>query len=202
MSEREHERAARWKGLARRLWREVAELQRQLREAEAALVVDEDLECASCAVLDGLGVVSRCDELRADGPDRWTCAIPGLTRGDGDGEREAAEALQANLRALAAEPHELRAEVLRLRAEVEKLRSAASEPDGRMVRGRNDAETCRLSGWVVGDALLGEESGDAVLIQITAIGEERILARRLGLEGRESGWTLSCREWRRVEVDA
>ena len=41
MSEREHERAARWKGLARRLWREVAELQRQLREAEAALADDE-----------------------------------------------------------------------------------------------------------------------------------------------------------------
>lgn len=30
-------RSARWKQLARRLWREVAELQRQLREAELAI---------------------------------------------------------------------------------------------------------------------------------------------------------------------
>ena len=115
---REESRSARWKGLARRLWREVADLQRQLREAEAALADDE--------------------------------------------------------------------------------------PDGRMVRGEADAETCRLSGWVVGDVLAGEAEGDAVLIQLTAIGEERILARRLGMElgGWESSWTLAWREWRRVEVDA
>lgn len=76
------------------------------------------------AIFEGLGLTCRNDTARAADAKLWTLAIPGLTRGDGNSEREAAEALQANLRALAAEPHELRAEVVGLRAEVERLKAS------------------------------------------------------------------------------
>ena len=69
-----------------------------------------------------------------------------------------------------------------------------------MKRGRNDAETCRLNGWTVGDRLIGEPTPleRTPIIQITAIGETRILAIEDNAHG-ETAWTLSLREWRRID---
>lgn len=78
-----------------------------------------------------------------------------------------------------------------------------------------DAVLCHVNGWEVGAVLEGVEydpADDAAIwnahrIQITAIGETMILARAVAIhhdgkwqryEGRESSWTLTCREWRRV----
>jgi len=64
-------------------------------------------------------------------------------------------------------------------------------------RGSTDAETCRLNGWDVGTVLVGDEGYGPTTIQITAIGEECILARTGSWC--ESTWTLTCREWERGE---
>ena len=73
-----------------------------------------------------------------------------------------------------------------------------------MKRGRRDAETCRLNGWSVGTRLEGDEGYGPSVIQITAVGEQTILARRISHGGEpvresEATWTLECREW--TEVD-
>jgi len=64
------------------------------------------------------------------------------------------------------------------------------------------AEICRLNGWTVGTKLVGNEGydGDSV-IEITAVGEEKILAKWTTKKGRtyEESTTLACRDW--VEVD-
>ena len=63
------------------------------------------------------------------------------------------------------------------------------------------AEICRLNGWTVGTKLVGNEGYGDFVIEITAIGEEKILckwARKSGGFYEESS-TLACREW--VEVD-
>jgi hypothetical protein len=71
-----------------------------------------------------------------------------------------------------------------------------------MLRGKTEAETCRLNGWSVGTVLVGDEGCGAEKIKITAIGEENILARRLEspcgrlVKNSEKTWTLSCREWK------
>ncbi len=71
----------------------------------------------------------------------------------------------------------------------------------------SDAQRCRKNGWTVGTRLRGIESGEnwsrEVTIQITAIGEENILAKMVKEEGMtfngvEDSWTLSDRRWRRV----
>lgn len=76
----------------------------------------------------------------------------------------------------------------------------------------SDAEKCRQRGWGVGDVLEGTESGlnwsMTNRIVITAIGEESILARCVAhidkygtvtaKNCRESNWTLSARDWRKV----
>lgn len=73
----------------------------------------------------------------------------------------------------------------------------------------NDAETCRANGWVVGDRLVGDEGFGPDVIELTAIGERLILAKRVSTSRRngdlypiledEASWTLSCRDWKRVE---
>jgi len=72
-----------------------------------------------------------------------------------------------------------------------------------MKRGKTEAETCRLNGWTVGTQLEGDEGYGPSVIQITAIGERDLLAKRIAYKGqpqvsRENSWTLSCREWRKV----
>lgn len=69
-----------------------------------------------------------------------------------------------------------------------------------MRRGRTDAETCRLNGWLVGTTLVGDEGCGSTVIRLTAIGEDAILARAISHKGepvdvRETSWTLDCREW-------
>lgn len=69
-----------------------------------------------------------------------------------------------------------------------------------MKRGRTEAETCQLNGWTVGTRLAGDEGYGVTVIEITAIGERSILAKRVSHKGevetdREATWTLTSREW-------
>lgn len=73
-----------------------------------------------------------------------------------------------------------------------------------MIRGRDDAETCRLNGWVVGTRLVGDEGYGPTVIEITAIGRRSFLAVCLSqnteaVRDRETTWTLECREWAEVQ---
>ena len=71
-----------------------------------------------------------------------------------------------------------------------------------MLRGKTDAETCRLNGWTVGTVLVGDEGYGPEKIQITAIGEKEILAKRIEnrhgvvVDGHEGIWVLWCRDWK------
>jgi hypothetical protein len=73
-----------------------------------------------------------------------------------------------------------------------------------MLRGKTEAETCRLNGWDVGTVLIGDEGRGPEKIKITAIGESTILARRIEnrlgeqVNDPEGIWTLSCREWKSI----
>ena len=68
----------------------------------------------------------------------------------------------------------------------------------------NQAMVCRNLGWLPGTRLAGDEGYGVTVIEITALGEEKILAKRISHDGkpivggRESSWTLSCRDWRVV----
>lgn len=71
---------------------------------------------------------------------------------------------------------------------------------------RRPAETCRANGWTVGTRLAGDEGYGETVIEITAIGESRILAKVITDNGQpprlsdnENVWVLWCREWRVVE---
>lgn len=66
------------------------------------------------------------------------------------------------------------------------------------------AELCRRNGWKPGTILAGDEGYGVTEIVITAIGEHKILAKRLRHNGApteqlESVWGLECREWKVVE---
>lgn len=65
------------------------------------------------------------------------------------------------------------------------------------------AELCREKGWQVGDKLVGDEGYGPTVIQITAIGERNVLAKRISHDGEpedgyENIWTLFCRDWEKV----
>lgn len=70
----------------------------------------------------------------------------------------------------------------------------------------NDADTCRANGWTVGTRLVGDEGYGPTVIEITAIGERNIMAKEISHNyhmakySDERSWTLSCREWTRVET--
>lgn len=70
-----------------------------------------------------------------------------------------------------------------------------------MLRGKTDAETCRINGWHAGTVLIGDEGYGPEKIKITAIGESAILARTIetgkgvAVDGSEGLWTLVYREW-------
>lgn len=73
----------------------------------------------------------------------------------------------------------------------------------RMLSGESSAEFCRRMGYGVGTRLTGDEGFGPSVVILTAIGEETILARELWVagdpyDGRESRWTLECRDW--IEV--
>ena len=67
-------------------------------------------------------------------------------------------------------------------------------------RGRevSAAETCRANGWDVGTRLVGDEGYGPSVIEITAVGERRILAKTVSSPhgpAPEGSWTLDCRNW-------
>lgn len=70
----------------------------------------------------------------------------------------------------------------------------------------NSAEECRQRGFKVGDLLAGDEGYGVTVIRITAIGVRSILAERISHAGKplgseyESLWSLSCRDWEKVEA--
>ena len=58
---------------------------------------------------------------------------------------------------------------------------------------------CRENGWTVGTQLVGDEGYGPSVIEITAIGEETVLAKRITpVATGESSWILSCREWKQL----
>lgn len=64
----------------------------------------------------------------------------------------------------------------------------------------SDAEECRQRGFKVGDRLAGDEGCGITVIEITAIGERLLLAKKISHKGKiggseEMSWTLSCRDW-------
>jgi hypothetical protein len=72
----------------------------------------------------------------------------------------------------------------------------------------SDADICRRNGWTVGTQLAGDEGYGVTVIQLTAIGESSIMAKIIPHKGipeqypHEGAWTLSCRDWKKVEAEA
>jgi len=65
------------------------------------------------------------------------------------------------------------------------------------------AKLCEEKGWKVGDKLVGDEGYGRTVIQITAIGERNVLAKRISHDGDpvdfyENTWTLFHRDWKKV----
>ena len=69
----------------------------------------------------------------------------------------------------------------------------------------NDVAKCKRNGWTVGTRLIGDEGYGPTVIELTAIGREQILAIEISHKGklsedaRESNWTLTERDWQKVE---
>lgn len=64
----------------------------------------------------------------------------------------------------------------------------------------SEAELCRANGWGPGTRLAGDEGHGPVVIEVTAVGEERILAKVISCggqpeDGTEHEWTLKMRDW-------
>lgn len=69
---------------------------------------------------------------------------------------------------------------------------------------RDPAVVAREHGWVPGTRLVGDEGYGPTVIEITALGVKKMLARALshngvdGLKG-ENSWVLWCRDWQEVD---
>lgn len=68
---------------------------------------------------------------------------------------------------------------------------------------REPADICRENGWEPGTRLVGDEGRGQTVIEITAIGEQHILAKIISHAGkpgsdREGLWSLSCRDWEEI----
>lgn len=65
----------------------------------------------------------------------------------------------------------------------------------------SDAQTCRDNGWGPGTRLVGDEGYGPTVIEITAVGERRLLAKTVSHNGKapkrphEGLWTLAYRDW-------
>ena len=71
----------------------------------------------------------------------------------------------------------------------------------------NSADKCRENGWGPGTQLAGDEGYGETVIEITAVGEENILAKKISHKGEaahggESLWALSERDWEVVSRDS
>lgn len=74
-----------------------------------------------------------------------------------------------------------------------------ANPDA--IDGENTADFCRRMGWEVGTIIAGNEGYGTTAIEITAIGEEKILAKIVykdGSQSSESTWTHVCRHWKQI----
>lgn len=90
------------------------------------------------------------------------------------------------------------------------FRKVAPQPAPKSTLGdrRPPATVAREHGWKRGTLLVGDEGYGPDIIQITALGEESLLAKAVSRRGepvaehnqRESSWTLEYRDW--VEVPA
>lgn len=68
------------------------------------------------------------------------------------------------------------------------------------------AEVCRENGWEVGTRIIGDEGYGPTIIEITALGDHKLLARRIAhdgvaVRGDEQTWVLYCRDWRAATED-
>uniref|UniRef100_A0AAU6W1J0 DUF7241 domain-containing protein n=1 Tax=Pseudomonas phage Touem01 TaxID=3138548 RepID=A0AAU6W1J0_9VIRU len=80
-----------------------------------------------------------------------------------------------------------------------KLRSTLND-------GRAPAAIARERGWGTGTRIVGDEGSGPTVIEITAIGEGDLLAKKISHNGKrvkancedESSWTLDCRDWQEV----
>ena len=70
---------------------------------------------------------------------------------------------------------------------------------------KSPAELCRERGWKAGTRIVGDEGRGPTVIEITAVGEEAILAKAISHNGEplasslgEGNWALHCRDWRKV----
>jgi hypothetical protein len=76
-----------------------------------------------------------------------------------------------------------------------------AEPTYRSEPFENEAEFCRRHGLTPGTRLVGDEGYGPTVIEITALGERKVLAKTISHNGRspidpvEGSWTLSCRDW-------
>ena len=69
---------------------------------------------------------------------------------------------------------------------------------------RTPADICRANGWHAGTKLVGDEGHGPTVIEITAIGEQEILAKAISEGGEpiiapEATWFLSYRDWQEVK---
>jgi len=68
-----------------------------------------------------------------------------------------------------------------------------------MSRRMGSVAICQERGWGVGTRLVGDEGYGPSVIEITAIGESHVLAKKIAPElWGENLWTLSCRDWTEV----
>lgn len=71
----------------------------------------------------------------------------------------------------------------------------------------NSADLCRRNGWGPGTRLVGDEGYGPTVIEITAVGDESILAKRISHNGQpstwpfENMWTLEYRPWQLWDRD-
>lgn len=69
---------------------------------------------------------------------------------------------------------------------------------------KSAAAICRENGWVRGTILEGDEGYGPERIQLTAIGIQGVLARRImnhkgeAIEGYEGSWSLDHRDWKAI----
>ncbi|SKM17401.1 Uncharacterised protein [Mycobacteroides abscessus subsp. massiliense] len=68
----------------------------------------------------------------------------------------------------------------------------------------NDADLARSNGWGVGTRLAGNEGRNETVIEITAVGESKVLAKTVSHNGkpyigRESVWTFAFRDWQTTD---
>lgn len=68
---------------------------------------------------------------------------------------------------------------------------------------REPAIICRERGWAAGTRLVGDEGCGPTVIEITAVGEQRILAKEISHNDKppafsdsEAMWVLWCRDWK------